>query len=244
MALLPATALVDEALVVPEVEVGLAAVVGDEHLAVLERVHRARIDVDVRVELLHRDPQATGLEQAPQRRAGDALAEELAAPPVTKMCFVTGSQHTSQGVPAVDRRLSIFGLTSAGRQCEIDGWTSTTSSRGGDRGPLDGVGAAAIKDQIEALGDELLDHFVEARDQGCSWTQSATLGVTAGRPAAPRGARPVGGGLTEDVKRFTKRPRRGHRRPGAARTAARWVGTEHPAWPGRQASSCESPRPV
>ena len=43
--------LVDEALVVAEVEVGLGAVVGDEHLAVLVRRHRARIDVDVRVEL-------------------------------------------------------------------------------------------------------------------------------------------------------------------------------------------------
>ena len=67
--------LVDEALVVAEVEVGLAAVVGDEHLAVLERVHRARIDVDVRVELLHRDPQATQLEQATERRGRQALAE-------------------------------------------------------------------------------------------------------------------------------------------------------------------------
>jgi hypothetical protein len=32
----------------------VAFVVGDEHLAVLEGIHRARIDVDVRVELLHR----------------------------------------------------------------------------------------------------------------------------------------------------------------------------------------------
>ena len=67
--------LVDEALVVPEVEVGLATVVGDEHLAVLERVHRARVDVDVRVELLHRDPQAPGLEQPPERRGREALAQ-------------------------------------------------------------------------------------------------------------------------------------------------------------------------
>ena len=67
--------LVDEALVVPEVEIGLAAVVGDEHLAVLERVHRARVDVDVRVELLHRDPQAPGLQQPPERGGGEALAE-------------------------------------------------------------------------------------------------------------------------------------------------------------------------
>ena len=55
--------LVDEAFVVPEVEVGLAAVVGDEHLAVLVRVHRARIDVDVRVELLERHPQPAQLQQ-------------------------------------------------------------------------------------------------------------------------------------------------------------------------------------
>ena len=34
--------LVDEALVVADVEIGLGAVLGDEHLAVLERAHRAR----------------------------------------------------------------------------------------------------------------------------------------------------------------------------------------------------------
>ena len=44
--------LVDEALVVADVEVGLGAVLGHEHLAVLERAHRARVDVQVRVELL------------------------------------------------------------------------------------------------------------------------------------------------------------------------------------------------
>ena len=55
--------LVDEALVVTEVEVRLAAVIGDEDLTVLERVHRARVDVDVRVELLERDAQATVLQQ-------------------------------------------------------------------------------------------------------------------------------------------------------------------------------------
>ena len=49
---------VEEALVVADVEVGLGAVVGDEDLAVLERVHRAGVDVEVRVELLHRDAQA------------------------------------------------------------------------------------------------------------------------------------------------------------------------------------------
>jgi hypothetical protein len=57
--------LVGEALVVAEVEVGLGAVVGDVHLAVLVRAHRPRIDVDVRVELLQRDLVAVPLEQRP-----------------------------------------------------------------------------------------------------------------------------------------------------------------------------------
>ena len=67
--------LVDEPLVVTEVEVGLGAVVQHEHLAVLERVHRAGVDVDVRVELLDRDLQSAGLEEAAERGGGDALAE-------------------------------------------------------------------------------------------------------------------------------------------------------------------------
>jgi hypothetical protein len=58
--------LVDEPLVMPEVEIGLAAVVGNEHLTVLERIHRARIDVDVRIELLHRDSQTPALQQTPE----------------------------------------------------------------------------------------------------------------------------------------------------------------------------------
>ena len=66
---------VREALVVAEVEVGLRAVLGDEHLAVLERRHRPGIDVDVRIELLERDLQAARHEQAADRGGGDALAE-------------------------------------------------------------------------------------------------------------------------------------------------------------------------
>src|SRR5881396_732533 len=52
-----------EPLVVPEVEVGLAAVVGDEHLAVLVGTHRPRVHVDVRVHLLQRDPEAPRLQE-------------------------------------------------------------------------------------------------------------------------------------------------------------------------------------
>jgi hypothetical protein len=65
----------DEALVVAEVEVGLGAVVGDEDLAVLERAHRARVDVEVGVELDQGDLEAARLEDGRQRRRRDALAQ-------------------------------------------------------------------------------------------------------------------------------------------------------------------------
>ena len=66
---------VEEPLVVPHVQVGLGAVVGDEHLAVLERVHGAGVDVQVGVELLHVDPQPAQLQQAAQAGGGEALAQ-------------------------------------------------------------------------------------------------------------------------------------------------------------------------
>ena len=66
---------VDKALVVAEIEVGLGAVLGDEHLAVLERTHRSRIDVDVRVELEIGDADVAGGQYCGQRRGGDALPQ-------------------------------------------------------------------------------------------------------------------------------------------------------------------------
>ena len=68
-------ALVDEPLVVAQVEVGLGAVVGDEHLAVLEGAHGARVDVEIGVELLDGHLEPAALEQPAQRGGGDALAE-------------------------------------------------------------------------------------------------------------------------------------------------------------------------
>ena len=44
-----------EALVVAEIEIGLGAVVGDEHLAVLIGAHRSGIDVEIGVELTETD---------------------------------------------------------------------------------------------------------------------------------------------------------------------------------------------
>ena len=66
---------VDEALVMPQIEIRLRAVVGDKDLAVLIRVHRAGIDVDIGIKLLHGNPEPAALEQPPQRSRRDALAQ-------------------------------------------------------------------------------------------------------------------------------------------------------------------------
>ncbi len=58
-----------------EVEIGLGAIIGDEHLAVLVGAHRARIDVQIRVELAQPHAIAARLQQGCQRRAGDAFAQ-------------------------------------------------------------------------------------------------------------------------------------------------------------------------
>ena len=64
-----------EPLVVAEVEIGLRAVVEHVDLAVLERAHRARIDVEVGIELLDAHPQPAHLEQRAQRRRRQPLAQ-------------------------------------------------------------------------------------------------------------------------------------------------------------------------
>ncbi len=64
-----------EPLVVAEVEIGLRAVVGDEHLAVLVGAHRPRIDVQIRVELPQPHFVAARLKKRAERRRCDAFAE-------------------------------------------------------------------------------------------------------------------------------------------------------------------------
>ncbi len=72
---LPVGAAAGEALVVAEVEVGLGAVVGDEHLAVLGRAHRARIDVEIGVELAQADGIAARLQERAEGRRSETLAK-------------------------------------------------------------------------------------------------------------------------------------------------------------------------
>ena len=66
---------VQEALVVADVEIGFGAVLGDVDLTVLERVHRARIHVDVRIELLLQNLDAAATKQAAEGRGCQAFAE-------------------------------------------------------------------------------------------------------------------------------------------------------------------------
>ena len=79
-----------EALVMAEVEIGLGAVVGDEHLAVLIGRHRARIDVEVGIELAQADRVAARLQQAPSAADARPLPREETTPPVMKMYRAMG----------------------------------------------------------------------------------------------------------------------------------------------------------
>src|SRR5690606_5362679 len=66
--------LVHEPLVVAKVQVGLGSVVGDEHFAVLVWRHRARVHVEVGIELHDGDAGTAVLDQPAKRGRGNALA--------------------------------------------------------------------------------------------------------------------------------------------------------------------------
>jgi hypothetical protein len=60
---------------VTEIEIGFRAVVGDEDLAVLGRAHRARVHVQIGVELAKPDPISTGLQQRSESRGRNSFSE-------------------------------------------------------------------------------------------------------------------------------------------------------------------------
>jgi ATP-dependent Clp protease ATP-binding subunit ClpA len=120
---------------------------------------------------------------------------------------------------------------------DLDLDTLITGVRGAMDGPLDRVTTAALlRDQLELIGDELIDHFVsEARQEGCSWAQiGEALGVT--RQAAQQrhsalADRLARGVLDDDgtFKRFTPKARSAVTNAQAAAQARRhgFIGTEH-----------------
>ena len=67
--------LIDKALVVAKIQIGLIAILGYKDLTMLERAHGAGVDVQIRVGLLHRHLVAARLEQTAQRCRGNALTQ-------------------------------------------------------------------------------------------------------------------------------------------------------------------------
>ncbi len=64
-----------EALVVAKIEICLRTVVGHEHLAVLIRAHRSRIDIEVRIELAKTDGVSTRLEKRAEGGRREAFSK-------------------------------------------------------------------------------------------------------------------------------------------------------------------------
>src|SRR5665213_4164212 len=64
-----------EAFIMPKVQIGLGAVVGHEHFAVLKGRHGAGIDVDVRVQLHVLDLEAAPLKDGAQGAGYDAFSQ-------------------------------------------------------------------------------------------------------------------------------------------------------------------------
>ncbi len=63
-----------EPLVVTQVEVGLCPVVGHKDLTMLKRIHGARININVWVQLLKRYRQSSAFKECPNGRRGKPLA--------------------------------------------------------------------------------------------------------------------------------------------------------------------------
>ena len=66
---------IQEAFVMADIEVGFRAVLSHENLTVLEGIHRAGIDVDVGVELLHHHMQPPGTKEPSQAGGGQPLTQ-------------------------------------------------------------------------------------------------------------------------------------------------------------------------
>ena len=66
---------VEETLIVADIEIGFGAIFGDIDLTVLERIHRTRIHIDVRVELLLQNPDAAATKQSAEGGGGQAFTE-------------------------------------------------------------------------------------------------------------------------------------------------------------------------
>ena len=90
-----------ESLVMPQIEIGLRAVVQHVDLAVLVGTHRPGVDVQIRVELLHADRQPAPLEEHADRSRRQSLAER--ADDATGDEYVLG--HSGRAFRGEDRSI-------------------------------------------------------------------------------------------------------------------------------------------
>ena len=65
---------IGEALVVAEIEIGFRAIIQHIDFAVLERVHRSGIDVQIGIEFLEHDPQSAQLQKSAEGSRRQAFA--------------------------------------------------------------------------------------------------------------------------------------------------------------------------
>ena len=66
---------IDKTLVMSQIQIGLCTVIGYKYLAVLKRVHRTWVNIQIRVKLLHRHTQSARLQQTPQRCCSNSFSQ-------------------------------------------------------------------------------------------------------------------------------------------------------------------------
>ncbi len=72
---MPRKDAVGEPFVMTKIKVGLCPVVQDVNFAMLERIHRSRIDIEIRIELLEHNAQTTQLKQRAEGSCGQTFAQ-------------------------------------------------------------------------------------------------------------------------------------------------------------------------
>ena len=145
---------IQEALVVAQVQVGLGAILGHEALPVLVGIERARIHVDVRVQLLDGDREATRLQELGQAGTDDALTQGGGHPSGHEN-ILGGARHRCVRTLELDPRSRGVKITTRD-QC-VGQQLSTVSSRS----ELEADPGAGQKGQ---LVHPLVPHAVEIED--------------------------------------------------------------------------------
>ena len=67
--------LIDKTLIMSKVQVCLGTVVGYEYLTMLDRIHRSRVDIDIRIEFLHRYFVATRFQKSSEGCGCDTFSQ-------------------------------------------------------------------------------------------------------------------------------------------------------------------------